>query len=325
VSVVPLEAWVGDGGLEYRRGKGFRGTPPDPPLIFERDLSTATVANPISAADFRYYIADPAFGDSANRTHIQVVNIGGAEGKVMRVAVDNEWYQSAALGNGVAYSNVGGTTDSRLAIDGLVQTSRMRFASDFETAKGGKCGHGVGGYTTTTAPVSPYSSPTYPVSGGNTSPYSWSVRPEWGADGKIHELCYLPLRANYGSGGTVYGIGRAISAAAHVKGDFFTYRRVIVPNTAYETDTTIDPRDLTQGVDYLADGLHQVWLGPDEASLTKVYEKTNEVFTLYAPEKQKIKQMFSVFRGGGDTTWNSSTTASTYFDFHYHKMERYVP
>jgi hypothetical protein len=238
---------------------------------------------------------------------MQVLDVGGAEGKVIRVTLPATYYIGG--NTGVAYSFI---ELPRQPTGAFVQRFRLRFGAGFETAKGGKVGPGIGGWTPTTAPVAPYSSLTAPVSGGNTSPYSFSCRGEWGSDGRIHEICYFPWRANYTAGSTVYGVGRALNIAPHVKGEFFTYERRITPNTAYETDTTRDPRTLVQGVDYLANGIHEVYVDGVLA-----YQKTDEVFNLYAT--QNFAGMLSFFRGGGDSTW-SATTDGSYFDLAWYEL-----
>lgn len=310
-----LPIYVDLGGAPTRRG---RFVPPDPPDILIRTLDDLTVANPISAADFRYAIGDSTFGDLATqRALMQVVNFGGAEGKGIRITLPATYYTGG--NTGVAFSNI----KLSRRVEGISQKFRQRFGAGFETAKGGKCGPGIGGWAPTSAPVAGFASPTTPPSGGNTTPYSWSVRPEWGADGKIHEICYLPYRTNY-SGATVYGIGRSLAISAHVKGTFFDYERQIILNDTNVTDTTRDPRTLVQGTvnafgipngdgDYYANGIHRVYVDDVLA-----YEKTNEIFRYYKDADCR-GFLWSYFRGGGDSTW-SATTAGSYFDLASHQM-----
>lgn len=317
------ERWVADGsGQTLRRGRGNRGDPPPPPDIYSRDFETYAVGNPMTAVEQRDMLADPLFGDNATqRALMQVVNVDG-EGKCVRITLPATYYTGG--NTGVAYSQVRLVRQPSSDTVTVIQKMRTRFGVDFETAMGGKCGPGLGGWTTTTAPVAGYNSPQFPVSGGNTSPYSFSVRPEWGSDGKIHELCYLPLRANYNPSVVVYGIGRSLSISPHVKGDFFDYERRITLNTAVETDTTRDPRTLVQGTldagglpngdgDYYANGRHEVLVNNVQA-----YLKTNEVWRLYKPNQWGA--MFSYFRGGGSPTWNA-TAGGSYFDLSSHSLQ----
>jgi hypothetical protein len=293
------------GGVLTRRG---RFDPPPPPEIVTQDFENLATANPISAADFRVAIQDSTFGDYAiQRANMQVVDLGGAEGKVIRVTYPATYYTGGATG--VAYSTIKISRNAQW----FSQKFRLRFGTGFETAKGGKIGPGIGGYVTTTTFTAPnHSSLTAPPSGGNSSPYGWSARGEWGADGKIHEILYLPGRARY-DGVTVYGIGRNLAIPAHTKGVFFDYERRIKLNTAFETDPNVDPRDLVLGSDYLADGVHQVLVDD-----VPVYTKNDEVWRFYEGAWAK-NLLWSWFRGGGDSTW-SATTGGSYADLAWHEL-----
>jgi hypothetical protein len=306
-------------GSMTRRG-GY--VPPDPPEIYIKDFENLTVQNPITLTNLRDALAYPGLGDFTNRNKIQVVDLGGGDGKSLRITLPT----GIGGANGIALANL---PLSRQPDDFIVQKQRIRFAAGFDVAKGGKCGWGIGGWTTTTAPVANYTSPTYPVSGGNTSPYSFSVRCEWrealsaGGSGKIHEICYLPTRANYNPAVEVFGIGRTLNYTPPPLGTFIDYERRILLNTATETDTTVDPRTLVKGTldvngnpngdgDYYADGIHQVFINN-----VKVYEKLDEVWRFYA--QNKWAGMFSVFRGGGDNTWLGTVDGSQ-FDFASHSL-----
>jgi hypothetical protein len=127
----------------------------------------------------------------------------------------------------------------------------------------------------------------------------------------------------YDANGT-NGIGMATSPSTVDAGsdyDYHVYEIDIVLNDA-DTDsgpipptgTTYVPPNVVQGVDYQANGIFAVRLDG-----VTVMNLTNRVHRKYS-DTEISHLTWSWFRGGGDPTWDSSSTADNYFDMLWYEV-----
>ena len=287
----PVITWVVKAGATVRRGL-TQSTGAD--IINENWNGVPLGGSPMANADIQTAFHDTRFGLNGNNAYLSIVDTGYPHYRVMRHHLPGSYY--AANDYGVSYQPI-----LPRAVDHAEMSYWVRFNAGFEWGGGGKL-PGFGGNNSKVA---------YPPAGGAPSPYGFTSRPMWrakpgfsgGIDGKIELTAYLYL-PNLPSG--TYGIDRHTGVVLGDKNGFSdgTWRHVkqiLKMNTSMVSNNNIDPATLVQGTDYLADGVHEVWVDG-----VRVWQKTDEVWRFYS-DVHITRMHWSIFRGGGDSSWSAGT------------------
>lgn len=268
--------------------------PTSPTLINEGWLGVPLGGSPMANSDIQKAFHNTLFGLNTNNAYLSIVDTGYPHYRVMRHRMPGSYY--AANDFGVSYQPV-----LVRPVDYAEMSYWVRFNSNFTWGGGGKL-PGLGGNNSKVA---------YPPAGGAPSPYGFTCRPMWRAQpgfsgaiaNKIELTCYLYLpnlpAATYGID-RHYGV--ALGDTGGISDGAWRYvKQVVRMNTSSVSDNNIDPATLVQGTDYLADGLHEVWVNG-----VRVYQKTDEVWRFYN-DVHITRMHWSIFRGGGDSSWSVGT------------------
>jgi hypothetical protein len=296
-----LMAYVDVGGVPTRRGVF---TPPDPPLITGHDIEGITLMSSMNSTAgvnaFRTITGDPSIGSRPlQHARMAIEDFAGDRG--MKITYDDKWYESAT-DNGIAYLPV-----LPRKVLGATVAFEGRFRSPFVSGKGGKFGPGLGWSNRHRGPAS---------GGSTTQPHAGTGRLMWRDAFRLSPYLYDANGTN--------GIGMATSPSTVDAGsdyDYHVYEIDIVLNDA-DTDsgpipptgTTYVPPNVVQGVDYQANGIFAVRLDG-----VTVMNLTNRVHRKYS-DTEISHLTWSWFRGGGDPTWDSSSTADNYFDMLWYEV-----
>jgi hypothetical protein len=293
---VRSEAWEALGGSYARRrgaGKVTRDAPPPPPPeIIVQDFESLAVAatlgtNPAGVNAFREIVQAPSFGyNQLQHDHMAIVDLGGEDGKALRVRYDDGWFESARLNNGIAY-----LTPLPQIVEAATISFVARFNPGFLFGKGLKVGPGLGWGNRHKGPAS---------GGSTTQPHAGSFRVMTRDFARVSPYLYDANGTN--------GIGLTTTPALVTTpddNDKHRYEIDVVLNTAnVDSGPLTDPVSayvpptVVEGVDYLANG--QLALRVDEAA---IYSATNRVLRKYV-DTLITHMTWSWFRGGGDTSWN---------------------
>lgn len=278
-------------GITVRRGL----TQPISPVLLNEDWRGVPLGgSPMANSDIQKAFHDTRFGLNSNNAYLSIVDTGYPHYRVLRHHLPGSYY--AANDFGVSYQPI-----LSRGVDYAEMSYWMRFNAGFEWGGGGKL-PGFGGNNSKVA---------YPPAGGAPSPYGFTSRLMWRASpgfsgaisGKIELTAYLYLPAlppaTYGIDrhfGVVLGDTGGVS-----DGTWRQVKQILRMNTSTVSDNNIAPATLVQGTDYLADGVHEVWING-----VRVYQKTDEVWRFYN-DVHITRMHWSVFRGGGDSSWSVGT------------------
>lgn len=292
--LVPQTQCIRTSGGDIRRVVTCNASQLNSQVIISEDWSSLSLGQ-MTFANVQTAFHDTTFGSNSNYGAMSIVDTGSPRYRAMRHHLPGSYYTGDGGVTGVSYQ-----PHLSRVVDYAEMSYWIRFTSTTPWGGGGKF-PGLGGNNSKIG---------WPPAGGAPSPYGFTARPMWraqpgfggGVTGKIELVAYL--YTPYLSSGQ-YGIDRHTGVVlgdtgGNSDGTWRHVKQVVRMNTSYVTDNNIDPATLVQGTDYLADGLHEVWVDD-----VRVWQKTDEVWRFYN-DVHITRMHWSVFRGGNTTDWNGS-------------------